>query len=343
METILFVELLGGIGDLVIALPAIQALARSHPSAQFTVLTFAAGAEILATDPLIDRVISIEQDQPQSLQGARQAVEKLLAHHSYDLIVSDTTYDGIDQVIQQSGAARVVTNLWRSPPIDQRVGERFLEILRTEGLITPGSIAPPQLRLTPAEYQLAQARLGNVLRPLIVLYPDASLAIKRWPVTNFIHLGQALWQTYRATLLIPVGCDPEQASYIAQGIGRSARIWQRGTLREFAALLSFADLIIAGDTGPAHIAATLNIPTITLFGPSWHERYGHPLPHLNLQGYSPCPERTPHNFTLQSCWSNDQCPLRLFQQTCLEAISVEQVLETIAKIFFSAISALTQR
>lgn len=335
MQTILFVELLGGIGDLVIALPAIQALARSHPSAQLTVLTFAAGAELLATDPLIDRVISIEQDQPQSLHGARQAVETLLAHNSFDLIVSDTTYDGIDQLIQQSRASRAVTNLWRSPPIDQRVGERFLEILLAEGLITPDHIAPPQLQLTAVEYQQAKAQLQHKQHPLIVLYPEASLLIKRWPVTNFIHLGQALQQKYHATLVIPVGSALEQASSIAQAIGDSVCIWQRGTLRELAAMLSFADLMIAGDTGPVHIAAVLNVPTVTLFGPSWHERYGHPSPHLNFQGYHSCPERTPHNFTLQHCWSDDQCPLELFQKTCLEAISVEQVLETLEKIIYA--------
>lgn len=44
-QRILFIELLGGIGDLVIALPAIHAVARSHPKAHLTVLTFAPGGE----------------------------------------------------------------------------------------------------------------------------------------------------------------------------------------------------------------------------------------------------------------------------------------------------------
>ena len=46
---ILFVELLGGIGDVLIALPAIQALARSHPDAKLAVLTFAPGANSSST------------------------------------------------------------------------------------------------------------------------------------------------------------------------------------------------------------------------------------------------------------------------------------------------------
>ncbi len=39
VREILFVELLGGLGDVLISLGAIQALARSHPDARLTVLT----------------------------------------------------------------------------------------------------------------------------------------------------------------------------------------------------------------------------------------------------------------------------------------------------------------
>ena len=57
MREILFVELLGGLGDVLIALPAIQALARSHPEAGLTVLTFPPGGELLEQDPLIHWVV----------------------------------------------------------------------------------------------------------------------------------------------------------------------------------------------------------------------------------------------------------------------------------------------
>jgi len=43
VRNILFVELLGGIGDVLIALPTIQALGRSHREAVLTVLTFTPG------------------------------------------------------------------------------------------------------------------------------------------------------------------------------------------------------------------------------------------------------------------------------------------------------------
>lgn len=51
IREILFVELLGSIGDVLIALRAIHALARSHPAAEITVLTLPPGGELLQSDP----------------------------------------------------------------------------------------------------------------------------------------------------------------------------------------------------------------------------------------------------------------------------------------------------
>ena len=325
MQNLLFIELLGGIGDLLIALPAIQAIGRSYPTAKLTVLTFAPGAELLKYDPLIDRVIAIDRASNSSPDSVRRTIKTLLGNHSFDLIVSDTNYDGIDQVIQCSGAAKVVTNLWRSPPSDQRVGDRFGQILLAEGVIQPETIASPQLHLTAAEIDDAQQQLGHIKYPVVVLIPDAGMTIKRWSTDCFVSVGQAVQRQYGATVIVPVGSDRNQAMQIVHEIGGTARLWERGTLRELAAILAIADLAIAPDTGPARIAAALNTPTITLFGPSWGDRYGQPPPHVNLQGYSDCPERNIGNFTLQRCWYSGICPFEGWQ-TCLEAISAEEVL-----------------
>ena len=326
-DRILFIELLGGIGDLVIALPAIHGLARSHPSAHFTVLTFAPGNELLNTDPLIHQVIVAERG------AARSTVDQLLSTQTFDLIVSDTNYDGLAEVIQRSSAQKVVTNLWQSPPADQRVGDRFLKLLRAEGLITV-DCADGQIHLTQTEKQAAQSQFGASYRPLIFLCIDAGMSIKRWSDANFITVGRQLQQQYGASIVVPVGADQAQAEAIAQSIGGTAQVWQRGSLRQFAAALALADCVIAADTGPARIAAALSVPTITLFGPSWSERYGQPAPHINLQGFPHCPERLIHNFTEQRCWYSGDCPFDW--NTCLDEITPQQVLEAVDRLLFAA-------
>ncbi len=325
MQTILFIELLGGIGDVVIALAAMQAIARSHPQARLTVLTFAPGAELLATEPLIQEVIECDRTDPP------QALAALLAERSFDLIVSDTNYGGIEAVIQAAGCPWTVTNLWRSPPPEQRVGDRFLEILLTQGVILPTAIAPAQLHLTPQELQAAEWALAEYSRPLVFLFADAGMAVKRWPLAHFVTVGQTLRADYGATLLVPVGSEPEQAAAVVAGIGEGARIWPRGGLRSLAAAIAQADLFLAADTGTARIAAALRVPTVTLFGPSWSGRYGQPAPHVNLQGYPECSERVIADFTRQRCWYDGVCPLERWQ-SCLEEISPAVVLGVLGEM-----------
>src|ERR671912_2132908 len=159
VREILFVELLGGLGDVLISLGAIQALARSYPEARLTVLTFPPGGELLEGDPLIYEAVHAPKPDPAYPHRARQAVERMLAREGWDLVVSDASYDGIDDLIRGCGVPLTVTNLWRSPPPDERVGERFLHILLEEGLIRPEAISPARLYLAPQECSLAAREL----------------------------------------------------------------------------------------------------------------------------------------------------------------------------------------
>jgi ADP-heptose:LPS heptosyltransferase len=141
-------------------------------------------------------------------------------------------------------------------------------------------------------------------------------------------LGRALREHHGANIVVPVGSDPEQAERVVRLVGERARVWPRGTLRELAAALSFADLAVGADTGPARIAAALGVPTVTLFGPSWHARYGQPPPHPNLQGYHGCPQRDISDFTQQPCWYVGVCTLEERPwRTCLEDLPVGDVLD----------------
>ena len=103
VRKILFVELLEGISDILSALPAIHTLARSHWTAEIMVLTLSPGGELLESDPIITHVGYADSNP-------RKSVEALLKCY-LDLIVSDTNYYRIEELIQYSGASGVITNL----------------------------------------------------------------------------------------------------------------------------------------------------------------------------------------------------------------------------------------
>src|ERR671916_2462349 len=223
VREILFVELLGGLGDVLISLGAIQALARSYPEARLTVLTFPPGGALLEHDPLIHEVVYAPIPGPALLHSAREAVEEMLTRKDWDLVVSDTSYDGIDGLIRNCGAPITVDNLWRSPPPHERVDGRFLRILSEEGLIRSEAISPARLHLTPEERSVAAEEFTGLRRPLVFLLPDAGMEVKRWPEESWGSLGRALHERHGADIVVPVGSDPEQAervSWLGGGLGR---------------------------------------------------------------------------------------------------------------------------
>jgi len=125
---ILVVDLLGGLGDLVMALPVIHALHRRHPDAQLRVLTHQPGDVLLQHDPAVAAVVHAERGRE------RAAVLAELDRWRPDLVVTTTRYDGIADAIEEL-APQSVTNLWRSPPADEPVSARYLWILASEHVI----------------------------------------------------------------------------------------------------------------------------------------------------------------------------------------------------------------
>lgn len=82
---------------------------------------------------------------------------------------------GIGDVLSALPAIQAVSRT--SPPPDERVGDRFRQILLAEGLIEANAISPgalPLLHLTPAEASRAQEALRLARRPLVFLCPDAA-------------------------------------------------------------------------------------------------------------------------------------------------------------------------
>nr|WP_256863390.1 hypothetical protein [Microbispora sp. GKU 823] len=191
---ILVVDLLGGIGDLIMLLPVVHGLARRNPGGSLRVLTHEPGAALLRGDPAVTRVLTPRHG---GAGAEREAVAEALAARRPDLAVTTTRYDGIPDLLAASGA-RCVTDLWRRPPPDEPVGERYLRILLAEGLLRPeDALARPAVRLTPAEIAYGESTLACRLPasgtgPPVVLITDAGMDVKRWPDGRWRELAASL-------------------------------------------------------------------------------------------------------------------------------------------------------
>ena len=321
VRRILFVELLGGLGDVVEAMPAIGALARSHPRAEVEVLTFAPGADLLRHDPHVDTVRVAPKGR------AREAVAEALADGPRDLVVSTTDYEGISTLIEASLApgARAVTDLWRDPPPDRRAGERFVALLIADGVVRPEATGRARLFLTPDERARAAEVLPQGEGPAAALILDAGMAIKRWPEARFAALGRALGARLALRPLV-VG---DAAARVAEAIGSGARALEPMPLRDLGAVLARCAVAVGGDTGPLRLAALAETRCVALFGPSPSGRYALGPGHAALQGRPDCPERRP-DVTAQPCWYAATCPLPRGPESCTHEIAVDEVEAAVA-------------
>ena len=107
--------------------------------------------------------------------------------------------------------------------------------------------------------------------PLVAIHPGARGALRRWQPERFAQIARRLTSAYRASIVLLAG--PNEGPLIAnveERTGFKASFTSHTlTLLEMGAVLSRCHLLVANDSAPAHIAATVNCPTVTLFGPTF--------------------------------------------------------------------------
>jgi heptosyltransferase-1 len=99
----------------------------------------------------------------------------------------------------------------------------------------------------------------------IVLVPGASYPSKRYPVKNFSELSTQI----DANFLVIWGSEKEKAlASEIKDLSPDIHVCEKLSLDGLKSLISQVDLVIGPDSGPTHMAWALNIPSITLFGPT---------------------------------------------------------------------------
>lgn len=170
---------------------------------------------------------------------------------------------------------------------------------------------PLDLFVTPPESAAAADRIAR-LGKFAVLNPGAGWRAKEWPVERYAELARCLV----ALGIIPVvNCGPGE-EHLGMAVIRDCPEAHAVLLSvsELIALLRRASLFVGGDTGPMHLAAMLNVPTIAIFGPTDPARNGPYYPRAQVVRHTL--SRTSYRHTSDS-------------DPGLRAVSVDHVLEII--------------
>jgi len=138
------------------------------------------------------------------------------------------------------------------------------------------TIFPDALASEILQRVLAQHDFGP--QPLIGIVPGVGKLRphRAWIYDGWLYLLQHVlsWQSHIPVLI--GGADEEElcARLVSETAGRCLNLAGRLNLPETAAVLKRCKVVVAGDTGPAHIAVAVGTRVIGLYGPTFPERSG---------------------------------------------------------------------
>ncbi len=302
------------LGDVVHALPALAYLKSAAAGVEIDWLVEKPFAPVLEGHPLIRRVHILEtkgwrkQGGLKAITGVFEAIETL-RREKYDLVLDLQGNSKSGLFTLASGAplrvgfdrdgVREWPNLLATnrrvslTAADRHVGDRALALARA-GL--PGGGETPLAGPLPVDPD-ALARIEALLAeqdltagPLVVLHYGTTWKSKLWPLESWEQLAARLSERGIRPLLT-WGNEEERnaAQSIFSASGERAVIWPRGGLVELVALLSRVDLVVGADTGPVHIAAAVDTPTVSIYRVTDARRNGpRGEKHLRLQVDLPC-------------------------------------------------------
>lgn len=268
----LIIRLPNWVGDVCMALPALQALEK-------------AGAKLhlvgrgWAKDLLAGTGWPVET-LPRGIFAASRTYSQLPGRHVLLFPGSFSSALGArlggKKILGHSGDGRWIL-LWKSLPpgtgheIERswHLAQQAAQRLRLNVAMFNGPIPDPQLPLCPAHKQTAETLLPKV--PFIVLAPLATGTIKgrskTWP--HFSALATHLVKDHHI-----VACPGPGEEEAMRRVLPEAQILSGVKLGVYAAIMRRATLVIANDSGPLHLAAAVGAKAIGLYGVSDPARYG---------------------------------------------------------------------
>ena len=129
---------------------------------------------------------------------------------------------------------------------------------------------PPPLQFDAKLSDTNRAALGQAEAKRILIFPESRRAEKEWP--HFEKLTETLLGQAPELQLVWVATQPTELGSIDSE--RLVNLSGQTGIEELPALIDSADLVVANDSGPMHMAAAMHKPVVALFGPTDPQRFG---------------------------------------------------------------------
>ena len=326
------------IGDVIFSTPFIKAVRDAYPDSYIACLLHPRCADILKDNPRIDEIIIYDEGlRHRGAMGKLSLIWHMrrihfdtafILHRSFTKALL-TFLAGIKNRVGYPTKHRdfLLTKVIDLPEREIHKVEYFLNIARGYGINVRENSYEFFVADKDRESENKFLKQNGVKDKdrLIVLCPSGNWDPKRWPKEDFAKLADMLIEKLGVKIILSgAGKDIGLAEKI-KSLMKNIPIISCGvtTLKELGCLLERADLVIANDSGPMHLAVAMKTNVIALFGPTSPELTG------------------PYgkgNYTV--LWKTKECEVPCYDVTCtdnrcMKLISVEDVFKEAEKFISS--------
>ncbi|MDR1676988.1 MAG: glycosyltransferase family 9 protein [Deltaproteobacteria bacterium] len=329
---------MSALGDIIHALPSLNALRNLYPKAIISWLVEPQFSGLLPGKPYIDDLIIFYKNDLKK-KTLREKIKYLwqlrkdLHTRKFDLVLDlqglmKSTLIGI-----LSGCHRRV-GYWElregsflftkpiyGPNANGHIIERYLDVIRSLGPISNEVVFPLP------DYSESRAKLAESLKNkgikerLALFFPGAGWQSKIWPMEKYAALAKKLHADGLSVVIGGGAADEAMAKAIIEQSSPCKPLDLTGQtdLPGLMALVSLGTVALGSDTGPLHLAAATGTSTVSLFGPSSGHRAG---------TYGPFSRYVATTAPCSPCFKRI-CPKKFI---CMNMIEVDQVYRVCSEV-----------
>jgi len=325
MERILIVGV-NWLGDSLLTTPVFKALKKKFPDSYLGVMVVERVREVFEGNPYIDEVIIFDEGGQQKDFFAKLKFIQLLRKKKFDtvfLIHRSFTraficfLAGIDLRI---GYRRVKNYFILNKRIKPPKGlvhrqDLYLYLFEKSGIVIEDRLP---IFFIPEDVRIKVNKDLELLKKeqafLIGINPSANWELKRWPGSYFANLADCLVRDFNSAIIF-IGTEAQRPlieEVRAMMSQNSFNYSGKTSLKELGALIQNLRLFISNDSGPAHLAASLEVNTLVIFGPTSAEA------------------TAPRGRAVKVVKKNVDCQIPCYRldcqdNTCLKDLNVDQV------------------
>lgn len=270
----------GGIGDLFLALPAMRLFRHAFSHATLDMMGHPERLGVVAYDLKAEGIHSVDQAGMAYfyLNDASLPPHLCGFFSSLGLVLAFSRKGGqvLSKNLEKAGAGRVIT-LPSFPPegLKVHVSDYLLASLRKNGI--EGEAPDHPLKLSEEALNFSRdywARSGfKENERILAIHPGSGTPVKNWSAKHFSEVAD--WAAGRARVLLISGPAQDGVEEVRGFLKKATPLIAENLyLVQLAAVLERCTAYLGNDSGITHLASSLGLATVALFGPTDPEVWG---------------------------------------------------------------------